>query len=393
MEKLCKTELCTGCGACAAVCPVGCITMEADSEGFLRPVILEEKCVGCNRCQQVCPILTECSLPDDATIAYAAINTDEQVRYGSTSGGVFTLLCNWMLEQNGVIFGAAYDDNYHVVHCRVEDVSDLYKLRGAKYAQSSLGNTFKQVQTCLKEGKYVLFSGTPCQIGGLVSFLGKDYEELILADLICHGVPSPRVWQHYINYRCARDADGKKPVSINLRSKETGWPRYSIRFDYPDGAFYSAPNSQDPYLRGFVRDLYLRPSCYNCHFKGRTRQSDFTLGDYWGVWSQMPEYHDGKGTSLVLIHTEKGKKMWGQISTHMRCEEAPAAALVDNPSALTSSAFTDQREQFFARFRQEDFQTLIDELCPKPAAPAKPSFLSRCVRKARSILKDKLHFG
>ena len=390
MEKLCKTELCTGCGACAAICPMDCITMEADKEGFLRPAVQAEKCIDCSRCRQVCPILTESSLPGRATVAYAAVNADEQVRFSSTSGGIFSLLCNWVLERNGVIFGAAYDNAFHVVHCLAQEKHDLHKIRGAKYAQSRLDNTFHQVREHLKDGKYVLFSGTPCQIGGLVSFLGKDYAKLILVDLICHGVPSPMVWQHYIDYRSARDADGKKPVSIHLRSKETGWPGYSIRFEYPDGTVYSAPNSQDPYLRGFVRDLYLRQSCYDCHFKGRSRQSDFTLGDYWGVWSQMPEYHDGKGTSLVLIHTEKGKKLWEQISPHMRFGEAPANALADNPSALTSSALTGQREQFFARFRQEDFHTLIDALCPKPAAPAKPSVLRRSIRKIRSILKDKL---
>lgn len=387
MEKLCKTELCTGCGACAAVCPVGCITMEPDNEGFLQPVIQAEKCVGCNRCQQICPILTECSLPGDATVAYAAINADEQVRFNSTSGGVFSLLCNWVLEHNGDIFGAAYDDDFHVTHWRVEDVRDLYKLRGAKYAQSRLGNTFSQAQACLKEGRYVLFSGTPCQIGGLVSFLGKDYEKLILVDLICHGVPSPKVWQHYIDYRSAKDACGQKPVRINLRSKETGWPGYSIRFDYPDGQFYSAPNSQDPYLRGFVGNLYLRQSCYNCHFKGSTRQSDFTLGDYWGVWSQLPEFHDGKGTSLVLLHTEKAKKVWSQVAENMRISKATANPLADNPSALTSPELTDKRAQFFERFAQEDCQELIEELCPRPSTVAKPSFLRRCIRKVRSILK------
>lgn len=386
MEKLCKVELCTGCGVCAAVCPVRCITMEADDEGFLRPLIHAGKCMSCHRCQQVCPILTARSLPENETVAYAAINTDEQVRLNSTSGGVFSLLCNWVLERNGVIFGAAYDDDFNVVHCQIHDSSDLYKLRGAKYAQSKLGDTFVQVQAYLKNGRFVLFSGTPCQIGGLVSFVGKDYEKLILIDLICHGVPSPKVWKHYIDYRSARDADRQKPVSINLRSKETGWPSYCIRFDYPDGAVYSAPNSQDPYLRGFVRDLYLRPSCYNCHFKGSARLSDFTLGDYWGVWSQMPECHDGKGTSLVLIHTKKGKALWAEIAAHMQYKEAPATALADNPSALTSSVLTRQREQFFAHFRLEDFHTLINKLCPDPASSAALSFLCRCIRKVRNLL-------
>ncbi len=386
MEKLCKTELCTGCGACAAVCPVGCIHMEPDNEGFLQPVIRTEQCVGCDRCKRACPILGTHSRPDNETEVYAAIHRDEAVRSGSTSGGVFSLLCEWIFAQNGVVYGAAYDRDFTVVHCPVEKMEDLYRLRGAKYTQSRIADTFSQVREQLERGRYVLFSGTPCQVGGLISFLGKDYEKLILVDLICHGVPSPKVWRHYVDYRSGKDACGQKPEGINLRSKETGWPGYSIRFDYPDGQVYSAPNSLDPYLRGFVGNLYLRPSCYHCSFKGSTRQSDFTLGDYWGVWSQLPEFHDGKGTSLVLLHTPKAKNIWKQVAEYMRCSEAPEDPLADNPSALESSVLTDKREQFFARFEQEDFQMLIDELCPRPGRPKKLSFLRRCIRKVRRIL-------
>ena len=389
MEKLCKKELCTGCGACAAVCPVGCIHMEPDMEGFLQPVIRTEQCVGCNRCRNVCPILTERSQPDERTEAYAAIHADEWIRAVSTSGGIFSLLCDWVFARGGIAFGAAYDAQFRVVHCSVEHAEDLYRLRGAKYAQSSLGDTFSQVREQLRKERYVLFSGTPCQVGGLLSYLGKDYEKLILVDLICHGVPSPKVWQHYVDYRSMKDAGGQKPAGINLRSKETGWPGYSIRFDYPDGQFYSAPNTEDPYLRGFVGNLYLRQSCHNCCFKGSTRLSDFTLGDYWGVWSQLPEFHDGKGTSLVLLHTQKAKNIWEQTAVHMRCSEAPENSLADNPSALESSVLTEKRQQFFGRFEQEDFLLLMDELCPRPAGPAKSSFLRRCLRKVRRILKRK----
>ena len=389
MDRLCKRELCTGCGACVAACPMDCVRMEADGEGFLRPVVDRETCIGCDKCRKACPVLRAQDLTGRDTAVYAAISLDEQVRLESTSGGVFTLLCRWVMEQNGIVFGAAYDRDFRVIHCAVEKQEDLPRLRGAKYAQSDLGDAYRQVRTWLKAGRLVLFSGTPCQVGGLVSYLGKNYENLILVDLICHGVPSPGVWRRYLEYRSGQDAGGKMPVGINLRSKETGWPGYSVRFDYPGGQSYSVPGMRDPYLRGFVRDLYLRPSCHHCRFKGVTRQSDVTLGDYWGVWDQLPRCHDGKGTSLVLIHTERGRKLWEALAGQMRFAPAPADALAENPAALLSAAMPDLRAKFWDGYETEDFTALIDTLCPLPSPPKKPSLPARGSRKMKSLLKIK----
>lgn len=387
MEKLCDRNRCTGCGACAAVCPRNCIAMEPDAEGFLHPVIREENCVHCGLCSRTCPVLSEIAVAGTPA-AYAAIHSDEKIRRESTSGGVFTLLCRWVLERQGVIFGAAYGEDFSVEHRMITRLEDLSALRGTKYAQSRLGESYRQVRSCLETGQYVLFSGTPCQVGGLLTFLGKRYDRLILVDLICHGVPSPKVWQHYIRYRGRVDAEGEAPVRINLRSKETGWPGYSIRFDYPGEKSYSSPNSKDPYLRGFVGNLYLRRSCYNCQYKGTARQSDFTLGDYWGVWSQLPEFHDQKGTSLVLLHTEKAKAIWQELAGEMRCAEvSAAAALTDNPSAVVSSPLPDNRAAFFARYEKEDFHGLINERCPMPDPPKKTGLFRRAARKIRRIWK------
>jgi coenzyme F420-reducing hydrogenase beta subunit len=360
--------------------------MQADEEGFLHPVVDETACIHCGRCRQVCPLTSSPNTPGVNTIACAAINTDEDTRMKSTSGGVFTLLCQWVLERGGVVFGAAYDADFRVVHCRVETIDELYRLCGAKYAQSDVGNCFAEVKQLLRNGRYVLFSGTPCQVGGLRSYLGREEERLILVDLICHGVPSPKVWQHYIDYRSTQDADGQRPVQINLRSKVTGWPKYSVRFEY-DGTVYSAQNGQDPYLTGFIADLYLRPSCYDCAFKGVVRASDFTLGDYWGVWTQLPEYHDEKGTSLVLLHTDKAKRIWTELKPQMKCRETEALMSIEgNPSAIKSSPCNKERAEFFLRYKTTDFAKLVEELCPPPVEQ-KPSLLRRVIRKMRRILQ------
>ena len=388
MERLCRKNLCTGCGACAAACPKNCIVMTPDEEGFLRPVIREEECVHCGLCAAGCPIRETRPERAGETVAYGAVSHDRETRLESTSGGIFTLLCRWVLDRGGVVFGAAYREDFSVAHCRVETSADIAKLRGAKYAQSALGDTFAQVKVCLEQGRTVLFSGTPCQVGGLKSFLKKDYVNLILADLICHGVPSPAVWQDYVQYRSREDAHGERPAVVNLRSKATGWPGYSARFAYSGGAVYSALNRHDPYLRGFVGNLYLRPSCHECHFKGTERQSDFTLGDYWGVWDRQPYLHDGAGTSLVLLHTDKAREIWQQLSPEMEYMVLNAAdALAENPSALESAPLTEKRSRFFENWRRQDFAALVEELCPLPPPPKKASFVKRVARKLRRLLR------
>lgn len=384
--ELAELNECTGCWACASACPKGCISMEPDSEGFLRPRIDADACVECGLCRRACPVLTPPAVPQSIPKAYGAVCTDETVRQYSTSGGVFTLLCRWVFARGGTVFGAAYDGDFVVKHCRVDREEELPRLRGAKYAQSSLEDIFPQVKALLEQGKYVLFSGTPCQAGGLRAYLGKEWDRLVLVDVICHGVPSPAVWEHYIQYRSQTDAGGARPAAINLRSKETGWPEYSVRFDYENGAHYMVKNSVDPFLRAFVGDFCLRPSCYECRFKGLSRCSDFTLGDYWGVWNQMPEFHDGKGVSLVLVHSAKARQIWEEISQALRCREAePDAAVRENPSAVSSSPRPQNRERFMKRYRDEAYWVLTEKLKPIKEASLKKGGWKQILRRIRNM--------
>ena len=387
---LCKTGLCTGCSACANACPEQCIQMAADAEGFLRPKIDSSQCVVCGTCQNVCPVLHP-KAHSHETVAYAAVHKDDAIRLESTSGGVFSLLCQWVLDHGGIVLGAAYADDFSVAHGCVEKASDLSKLRTAKYAQSAIGDSYRRAKTFLEQGRYVLFSGTPCQIGGLRTFLGKDYGRLLTVDLICHGVPSPAVWEHYIQYRGEQDAQGERPTSINLRSKESGWAGYSIRFDYAGGQTYRMPNSQDPYLRCFVKDLCLRPSCYACSFKGIDRCSDFTLGDYWGVWSQLPELDDNQGTSIVLLHSEKAKRIWPELLSGMKAVQVDAdQCFSENPSALYSATEPDDRQMFLSRYQSEDFSDLADELAPIPIPPKPQTSVTSILHRAAHKIKRML---
>lgn len=390
MPRLCDQTHCTGCTACFSVCPKHAIQMKYDSEGFLYPVVDENLCVSCNLCEISCPVLNHPPQNTYQTKAYAAICTREEIRQQSTSGGVFTLLAEWIFDRGGVVFGAEYNEDFSVSHCVITQEDNLQKLRTAKYAQSTLDDTFAKVQEELKSGKYVLFSGTPCQVSGLQAYLKKPCERLITVDVVCHGVPSPKVWQHYIDYRREHDAPGCKIDTINLRSKVTGWPGYSVCFSYRNGTCYSAKNNEDPFLRGFVGDYYLRPSCYECDFKGISRNSDFTLADYWGVWSQLPEYNDGKGTSLVLLHSSIAQQIWSQIQTDLRCQELdPLKAVEENPSALRASRKPQNREDFWDRYETEDFTALITELIPSPAPLKQPTLLRRALRKFRQIVEGK----
>lgn len=383
---LCDRERCTGCGACAASCPQNSITMVPDEEGFLRPSVVET-CIECGSCRDACPVLQPGAPAEGGTTAYAAANQDRAARLASSSGGIFSLLARWVLTQGGSVFGAAYGRDFAVVHRRASSLEELEALRKAKYAQSDLGGCFRQVKELLEGGEQVLFTGTPCQTEGLRTFLGRPYDGLLLVDTICHGVPSPRVWQRYISYRREQDAGGAQPVAIDLRSKETGWPGYSIRFGYEGGASYSVRNGQDPYLRCFVGDLCLRPSCYRCPFKGIERPCDFTLGDYWGIWDQLPGFDDGMGSSLVLIHSDKARRLWEQIQPQMTCREVLLPqALRENPSALRSSALPAGREAFMDRYEEEDFQALVDELLPRPQPSNKPSLLQRGLGKIKRSL-------
>ena len=217
---LASTDTCSGCAACVSVCPTGSISMKEDREGFLQPHINTKTCIGCHKCEKTCPILNPIEIPNDfETQAYAAINKDEDVRMRSSSGGMFHALAKWTIEQGGVVFGARFNDQWEVVHDYTETIEGIEPFMRSKYVQSRIGDTFKQAKQFLEAGRWVLYSGTPCQIGGLKAYLKKEYEKLLGVDLICHGVPSPGVWRAYLK----EAIKGDTLLGFNFRDKKNGW--------------------------------------------------------------------------------------------------------------------------------------------------------------------------
>lgn len=381
MPQLAEKKKCTGCTACASICPQNCLTMEPDEDGFAGPVLTApDVCVNCRLCEQVCPVLQRAPVLPKPN-ALAAMSRDDAVRRSSSSGGVFTELARAVLGKGGVVFGAAYDDSFRVVHMCADTEEGIAALRGAKYAQSDLKGIFPQVRERLERGQWVLFTGTPCQVGGLRSYLRRDYEKLLCVDFVCHGVPSPLAWKRYVELLTL---DGPLK-SIDLRCKETGWSRYrySNTFLYQNGTKKQIPSGSSLYMRLFVGDHINRPSCQNCSFKRTGRISDMTLGDFWGIWEIAPEMDDDRGTSLVLVQTEKGRQLLEQIRDRLVVQEVSLADAVRyNPSALFSSPAGPLRKPVMELVRSGRI-----DVCAELLGRYRPDPLQRVFRKVGKILQ------
>lgn len=394
MPKLASKNLCTGCAACASLCPVSAITMQADEQGFLMPVIDDGVCVSCNLCESICPVNNEVELSRKEDIkAFAAISSDEEARGESSSGGIFSLIAEEVLSDGGFVYGAAFDDNYVVKHIEVSHADELWKLRGSKYSQSVIGDTYKKAHQRIREGKRVLFSGSPCQVGGLRAYLQgaaiptDNLDLLICVDFVCHSVPSPLAFEEYKKYRTGVDAPGEKISSLTFRSKEHGWSnyKYSTRYGYSDGTSYLVVGRKDPFMRLFLGGYICRESCFDCKFKGYERCSDITIADFWGVWDYRPELDDNKGTSLILVHNDKGEKIFSKIKTSTRqdaisLEEASA----QNRGVLNSVKEQPDRDKalsLIADGRIKDAINLLPEI-----KEYKPSFKTKIKIRAKKLL-------
>lgn len=404
MIRIDNKKDCCGCGACEQICPKRCISLIEYCQGFLYPEADASICVDCGLCERVCPAVKPAEIfvtnklggqpnvsePIDAVTSnklggqpevsepvevFAAKNPDASVRKGSSSGGVFSMLAESVLEHGGVVFGAMFNDSCEVVHGYVETKDQLIRLRGSKYVQSRIGNSFREVNHFLKEGRTVLFSGTPCQVAGLRNFLKIScanahncLDNLLLVDIVCHGVPSPMIWRNYLTSARGMAKSGTNTnfksnsnnnSIVNFRDKSHGWRNYRVVIDGKSEHY-----AFNPFMAGFLQNYYLRPSCYSCPVKScsiyhskcgdvpTVFASDITLGDYWGIEAAHPEFFDDMGVSLVIVHTSKGLDAMARLAVDSLKSDF-ASAVKKNPSIVSNPKIPAHYDDFWTAYKKE----------------------------------------
>jgi len=353
-------ENCTGCMACKNACSRNAIEIKDEKDGFSYPKINKEYCINCNICRKVCPVENKLAENKNEIEVYACKNKENEVLLKSSSGGIFTLIANYILKEKGVVFGAAFNENFEVVHEWIDNSDGLDKLRRSKYLQSKIGNSYKEVKKFLLDGRKVLFTGTPCQVEGLITFLGRDYDNLYTQDIICHGVPSPKVWKKYLEYK--KKIYNENPKQINFRRKDiAGWNNFKLNIKY-ESFEENLDTSKDFYMRMFLDNYDLRKTCYNCNFKKIKRNSDITIADFWGIKEVNLEIYDEKGVSAVLINSKKGKELFENIKRYIIYSNENIDDIVKyNYPLVRSVEYNGKREDFFEDLDKLDFETLINK--------------------------------
>jgi coenzyme F420-reducing hydrogenase beta subunit len=347
MKDINKNYNCTGCGACYNACPAGAITMENDEYGFYKPMINQEKCINCGLCEKKCPLNGYISKNIERPNAYALQNKDDVQRYKSASGGAFPLFARYIIEQNGIVFGVVWDKNLVACHTKAENLDELEKMYSSKYVQSNTKDTFKLAKIELDKGRLVLYSGTPCQIAGLKSYLNKEYENLLTLDLICHGTPSPMLFELY-KKEFMKNKPKEKLLDVNFRSKKSGWDiHYKTHYTTTTTTVKSYDNKGDYWVS--IMNHSFNKSCSNCKFTGYKRIADISMGDFWGVDEYDKNLNDHKGLSVILINNTKGEILFNKIKHNAIIQKIPyEVAIKQNPNIYKSSKAAINSEAFFA---------------------------------------------
>ena len=342
---------CCGCGACSTICPTNSIKMEADSEGFLYPTIDSTTCVLCGLCVKCCPILNTSSKPLKTQLAFIAQNKNNVLRQHATSGGVFGAIAEEVISRGGIVFGAQFDEQYNVIHTSAENREKLEAFYSSKYVQSNTNNTFAMVKYWLQMNRFVCYSGTPCQIEGLRHFLNQEYDNLLLVDVVCRGVPSPLIWKEYCRMQCEKEYSAPEAVWFRDKS-QYGYQYTQMRFKFPHKNIFLGGVDCNPYLRSFFENVNVRPSCFECRFRSRYRNSDLTLWDCLDI-RQFSKTMDINGTTRVLVHNLKGEAFFNSIRANLIYEAVDCDKVAENVQEMKKNkVISPLRSHFFESMQQ-----------------------------------------
>lgn len=363
MIKLFKKKIdCCGCAACMNICPKKAITMKTDLDGFAFPEINKDLCIECGLCNKVCAF-QNVSVPNKEPLkTYVAINKKKDVLLNSASGGLFAALAFLIFEKNGIVFGCAYNENMKPEHVCVENPLDMKKIQGSKYVQSDINTSYSEVKKHLNDGRWVLFTGTPCQIAGLKSFLGKDYHNLITADLVCHGVPGTAFFEDYIKYM--EEKLKGKVIDFKFRDKSKGWGLNGKVVYKKNGKIFekSVPTITSYYYRYFLKGDIYRENCYECKYACSSRVGDFTIGDYWGIEKAHPEIETKNGVSVLLVNSEKGVGLIEELEKYVDLTESSfELAKQQNGQLNRPTAKSNKREEILRTWREGGYDAVTEE--------------------------------
>lgn len=354
MIEILDKSKCCGCSACVQRCPKNCISFREDEEGFRYPIVNKEICIECGLCETVCPVLNSKEIRKPKHI-YAAINPNETARLKSSSGGVFSMLAETIIEKGGVVFGVRFDEKWQAIHDYIETKEELKTFRGSKYVQSQILESYIQTQIFLEQGRLVLFSGTPCQIAGLKNFLHKEYNCLITVDVVCHGAPSPLIWREYLKFEI-----GYKTITdINFRNKEKNWRSSKLSIRSQNHKIVNEYVYKNKYMQWFLKNFSLRPSCFNCKARCGKSGSDIQLGDFWGINRCHPEFNSSLGVSLVLTYSDKGEQLFSSLSLYS-IKATYEEALDSNINIEKDEDMPEGRNLFWDLFSQNGVKGLIE---------------------------------
>lgn len=383
MISIIDKERCCGCSVCSDQCPQECINMVSDEEGFKYPRVDQKKCINCGLCNKICPIENPVAEKKGTFVSYAVWNKDDSIRIQSTSGGVFSALAEIVIRQNGIIIGAQYDQDSQVGHVVVEDQKSIPKLRQSKYVQSETCGIYAAAKKAIETGKIVLFCGTPCQTQALVKYLRGKPENLFLCDFICRGIISPLVYNNYLQY--LEKKYGAKVKHVHFKDKTFGWHRFSTKVIFENGKEYIQDRYHDSYMLLYLREnVSLRPSCYQCQFKGIERCSDITLGDFWGAQDKYGGFDNDRGTSAVMVHTKQGENLLLSAQTLLEVHAVDVLDIVKgNDCILHSPICTTDRAKFFGSIESRGYAYVKKKYCGTLATDIKQAL----VRGVKNVKK------